>query len=39
MKSYKIRMDPKPMTGVLVRRGRFGYRHMHRGKTTWGDTQ
>lgn len=31
---YRIRLGPNPETGTLVRRGKFGYRHVdkHRGE-------
>lgn len=32
MKSYRFRMDPNPVTHVLVRRRKFGYRYMCREK-------
>ena len=32
MKSYGFRVDPNPVTHVLVRRRKFGYRHMCREK-------
>lgn len=32
MKSYGFRVDPNPVTLVLVRRRKFGYRHMCREK-------
>lgn len=32
MKSYRFRMDPNPVTQVLVRRIKCGYRHMCREK-------
>lgn len=27
------------MTGILIKKGNFGYRDMHRGKTVWRDTE
>ena len=32
MTSYWIRVDPNPMTGVLIRNGKLGHRDIHRGK-------
>ena len=40
MRSYWIRVGSNPMTGVLIRRGNFGYRHRrpHKdGSTDWSD--
>jgi len=38
MKSYWRRTDPNPMADVLIKRGKFGHRHLRRtprGKGSW----
>lgn len=43
MRSYWTKVDPTPVTGVLIRRGKFGHEYTgkmpcdHRGRD-WGDT-
>lgn len=42
MRSYRIKVGPDPVIGILLRRGKFGYGHAGRkprdgGGRDWGD--